>query len=119
DADGTQMYGGRSWRGPNSCATTAPKLGYAIAGLGRYPVNMLCVPRSCAASPCVIDRMMVYLSAIWPSFGSRPPMTSPVLVFTVPNSPRYSSGALGLGSKVSMWLMPPAMKMKITDCAFG
>ena len=31
---------------------------------------MLCVPRSCAASPCVIERMTVILSATWAVFGS-------------------------------------------------
>src|SRR5207244_12905118 len=31
----------------------------------------------------------------------------------VPNSPRISTGASGLGSKVSMWLGPPCIHMRM------
>ena len=34
---------------------------------------MLCVPRSCAASPCVIERTIVILSAIRAMFGTFSP----------------------------------------------
>src|SRR5262245_23373343 len=42
---GMHTYGGRLFRGPNSCEITDPNDGYDSAGLGRYPVNILCVPR--------------------------------------------------------------------------
>ena len=37
-----------------------------------------------------------------------------VAVAIVPNSPRISDGASGLGSNVSSWLMPPVQKARIT-----
>jgi hypothetical protein len=74
---GTHTYGGRLFRGPNSCEMTDPMLGYSRAGLGRYPVNMLCVPRSWAASPWVIERTTVILSAIDAVCGMSSPKTSP------------------------------------------
>jgi hypothetical protein len=40
------------------------------------------------------------------------------LVETVLNGPRYSTGAFGLGSKVSMWLSPPLSQKRTTDFAF-
>src|SRR6476620_10650058 len=97
--EGTHTYGGRLFFGPYSWATTDPMLGNWRAGLGRYPVNMLCVPRSWAASPWVIERMTVILSAICAVLGSVSLKTSPSsFVFTTPSSPRYSNGAYGLGS---------------------
>ena len=60
---------------------------------------MLCVPRSWAASPWVIERMTVILSAIWAVCGSVSLNSSPsILVWIEPISPRYSIGANGLGS---------------------
>ena len=41
---------------------------------------MLCVPRSWAASPCVIERMTVILSAIWAVFGSVSQNDSPSIL---------------------------------------
>src|SRR3982751_4377274 len=109
-----QTYGGRWLRTPNSWLTTDPNDGYWRAGLGRYPVNMLWVPRSWSASPCVIERMTVILSAMSAVFGRVWLKTSPrSFVLTVPSGPRYSTGALGLGSNVSWWAMPPGMKMWI------
>src|SRR5687767_727172 len=103
-----QTYGGRLFRTPSSCDTIDPNDGYDSAGLGRYPVNMLCVPRSWAASPCVIERITVILSATSAVFRICSPNTSPSsFVFTVPNGPRYSIGALGLGSNDSWWASPP------------
>src|SRR6185437_1811459 len=99
-----QTYGGRLFRGPYSCETTLPRLGYWRAGLGRYPVNMLCVPRSWAASPWVIERITVSLSATCAVWGRVWQNFSPsILVSTEPSSPRYSMGANGLGSNVSWW----------------
>src|SRR5437867_997325 len=96
---GTHTYGGKFLRGPNSCEITAPNDGYDSAGLGRYPVNMLCVPRSCAASPWLIERHTVILSAICAVFArfwlKRTPSS---FVCTVPSGPRYSTGANGFGS---------------------
>ena len=43
---------------------------------------MLCVPRSWAASPCVIERMTVILSATLASLGSVSQNSSPVFVLT-------------------------------------
>src|SRR4051812_21717829 len=117
---GMQTYGGRLFFGPYSCETTLPMLGYCKAGLGRYPVNMLCVPRSWAASPWVIERMIVSLSAIWAVFGRVWQNDSPsILVAIEPSSPRYSIGANGLGSNDSWCAMPPGMKMWITESAFA
>ena len=82
---------------------------------------MLCVPRSWAASPWVIERMTVILSAIWAVFGrvslKTPPRSS--CLDRCPSSPRYSIGANGLGSNVSWWAMPPGRKMWITESALG
>src|SRR3954453_22617838 len=115
---GTQTYGGRGLSGTNSWDTTLPMLGYCRAGLGRYPVNMLCVPRSCAASPCVIERTTVILSAIFAMFGTFSLKTSPFsAVGTVPNGPRYSIGAYGLGSNDSCCAIPPGRKMWMIDLA--
>ncbi len=81
---------------------------------------MLCVPRSWAASPWVIERMTVSLSAICAVLGRVSLKTSPsIFVFTVPNSPRYSTGANGLGSNVSWWAMPPGRKMWMTESALA
>src|SRR4051812_25545484 len=102
-----QTYGGMFFRGPNSSDITLPKLGYWIAGLGRYPVNILWVPRSCAASPWVRERMTVILSATSASCLRCSLKTSPAMrVFTVPKGPRYSMGAYGLGSNDSCDAMP-------------
>src|SRR4051812_37336307 len=117
---GTQTYGGRLLRGPYSWETTLPMLGYWSAGLGRYPVNMLCVPRSCAASPCVIERITVILLAIWAVLGRVWQNDSPsILVAIAASSPRYSMGANGLGSNVSWWAIPPGRKMWMTDSALA
>ena len=37
------------------------------------------------------------------------------LVAIAPNSPRISSGACGLGSKLSMWLIPPCSQTRMHD----
>ena len=37
------------------------------------------------------------------------------LVFMTPNSPRYSTGASGLGSHMSIWLGPPRIHRMMTD----
>src|SRR4051812_36139651 len=42
----------------------------------------------------------------------------PTLVDIVPNSPRYSAGALGLGSHMSMWLGPPRIQRMMTERIF-
>ena len=81
---------------------------------------MLCVPRSWAASPCVIERMTVSLSATWAVWGSVSLNCSPsILVGIEPISPRYSIGANGLGSNVSWWAIPPGRKMWITESALA
>src|SRR3954464_4369037 len=115
---GMQTYGGMLFLLPNSWLTTLPMLGYFSAGLGRYPVNMLCVPRSWAASPWVIERQTVILSATWAVFCMNSLKTSPSsLVFPVPSGPRYSIGASGLGSNDSWAAMPPGRKMWMIDLA--
>src|SRR5437867_10232254 len=97
-----QTYGGRLLRTPNSCETTLPMLAYWRAGLGRQPVNMLCVPRSCAASPWVIDRQTVILSITCAVFVRHSLRKTPsTLVGTTLMSPRYSTGEFGFGSNDS------------------
>src|SRR3954447_6226552 len=114
-----QTYGGRWLRTPNSWLTTDPNHRYWRAGLGGYPVNMLWVPRSWAASPWVIDRQMASLSATWAvCFRHSLRKTPSSLVWTTPISPRYSIGAFGFGSHDSWWAAPPGRKMWITDFAF-
>ena len=81
---------------------------------------MLCVPRSWAASPWVIERMTVILSAIWAVWGSVSQNDSPsIFVAIEPSSPRYSIGANGLGSNVSWWAIPPGRKMWMTESALA
>ena len=81
---------------------------------------MLCVPRSWAASPWVIERMTVILSAIWAVLGRVSQNGSPsILVGIGFSSPRYSIGANGLGSNVSWWAMPPGRKMWMTESALA
>src|SRR3954452_15702363 len=110
-----QTYGGRLFRTPNSWLTTDPNDGYWRAGLGRYPVNMLWVPRSWAASPWVIDRQTASLSATWAVLARHSLKYTPsILVLIEFISPRYSMGALGLGSQVSWWAAPPGRKMWMT-----
>src|SRR5687768_1003811 len=114
-----QTYGGRLLRTPNSWLTTDPNDGNCRAGLGRYPVNMLCVPRSWAASPCVMDRQTAILSATSAVFGRHSLKNTPssfVLMEFI--SPRYSIGAFGFGSNVSWWADPPGRKMWMTLLAF-
>src|SRR5947207_3595987 len=115
-----QTYGGKSLREPNSCETMLPMLGYCTAGLGRHPVNMLCVPRSWSASPCVIERITQILSATCAVFlRCSQKWTPSMLVFTLLNGPRYSIGASIFGSNDSCAAMPPGRKILITDCAFA
>ena len=76
-------------------------LGNTTAGFGRMPVIILCVPRSCAASPWVMERMTASLSATLAVFFRFSENRSPVLVFTVLNGPRYSAGERYFGSQVS------------------
>ncbi len=81
---------------------------------------MLCVPRSCAASPWVIDRITVNLSATWAVLGRVWLNDSPsILVAIGPKSPLYSTGANGLGSKVSWCAIPPGRKMWMIESALG
>ena len=81
---------------------------------------MLCVPRSWAASPWVIDRMTVSLSATWAVLGKVSLKNSPsILVGMCDSSPRYSTGANGLGSNVSWWAIPPGRKMWMIESALA
>ena len=79
---------------------------------------MLCVPRSWAASPCVIARQTEILSAIFAVSTKCSPNSSPsIFVFTCPTGPRYSTGARGLGSQDSWCAIPPGRKMWMTASA--
>src|ERR687898_478070 len=114
-----QTYGGRLFRTPNSWLTTDPNDGNCRGGLGRYPVNMLWVPRSWAASPWVMERQMASLSATWAvCFRHSLKNTPSSLVGMTAISPRYSIGAFGFGSNVSWWAAPPGKKMWMTLLAF-
>jgi hypothetical protein len=63
---------------------------------------MAWVPRSCAASPCVIERITVIRSAILAvSFRFSEKNTPGRLVLTVSIGPRYSTGASVFGSNDS------------------
>src|SRR5262245_65757690 len=60
--------------------------------------------------------MMDHLSMTRPHIGSMSDRMMPgTLVGMVPNSPRYSAGAFGLGSHMSRWLGPPRIHRIITD----
>src|SRR5258708_6347560 len=60
--------------------------------------------------------MMDHLSIMPAHIGSMSDSVMPgTLVGMVPNSPRYSAGALGLGSHISMWLGPPRIHRMMTD----
>ena len=79
---------------------------------------MLCVPRSCAASPWVIERTTVILSAIFAvCLRCSEKRTPSSFVSIDPSAPRYSTGANGFGSNVSCADQPPGRKMWISDCA--
>ncbi len=79
---------------------------------------MLCVPRSWAASPWVIERHTVILSASCAvCFRHSLKKTPEIFVGIDVISPRYSIGASGLGSHDSWWAMPPGMKMWMSDFA--
>src|SRR5579871_5284101 len=55
---------------------------------------------------------------IFAHIGSKSPRRMPgTFVSIVPNSPRYSSGASGLGSHMSIWLGPPRIHRMMTEFA--
>src|SRR5262249_18652973 len=61
-------------------------------------------------------RTIDHLSMTRPDIGNRSPRIMPgTLVGEVPNSPRYSIGASGLGSHISMWLGPPRIQRMMAD----
>src|SRR6266849_8606613 len=60
--------------------------------------------------------MIDHLSITCAHFGSISESVIPgTLVDMVPNSPRYSTGASGLGSHMSIWLGPPRIHRMMTD----
>src|SRR5262245_16008998 len=60
--------------------------------------------------------MIDHLSMIRALIGSKSQIWMPgTLVGIVPNSPRYSIGASGLGSQVSCWLGPPRIQRMMTE----
>jgi len=62
---GMQTYGGRFSRGPQLVRHYAAKAGISEDGAGTIPGETCCArPRSCAASPWVIERTTAILSAI-------------------------------------------------------
>src|SRR5262249_60609372 len=62
------------------------------------------------------ERITVSLSRIAACRGRCSQRRTPgTLVGIVPNGPRTSAGASGLGSHVSMWLGPPDSQNRITD----
>jgi hypothetical protein len=65
-------------------------------------------------------RINEYLSDQAASLGKSSVKRTPgVRVAIVANGPRYSAGALGLGSKRSRWLGPPPSQTSKIDFAFG
>src|SRR5262245_60579630 len=59
---------------------------------------------------------MDHLSMIFAHMGSKSPRRMPgTFVGIVPNSPRYSGGAFGLGSHMSIWLGPPRIHRMMTE----
>ena len=79
---------------------------------------MLCVPRSCAASPCVMERMTQILSAICAVSLRCSENTSPVEVGVHGSQrPAIFDRSSGLGSNDSWCAIPPGRKMWITDLA--
>ena len=60
--------------------------------------------------------MIENLSWCCASIGSGSQTRTPgTLVSMAPNSPRISAGASGLGSKLSMWLMPPWSQIRMHE----
>src|SRR5262245_34877090 len=60
--------------------------------------------------------MIDHWSMILPDMGSRSDRIMPgTLLGCTPNSPRYSAGAFGFGSHISMWLGPPRIQRMMTD----
>ena len=77
---------------------------------------MLCVPRSWAASPCVIERQIVILSAtLAVCFNSSLTRTPGTFVSMLPNGPRYSTGAYGFG--IERFLVRHAARQEDIDDA--
>ena len=92
------------WAGPHSLAITAPTP-------GRPPIERIALtlqPLSpwlvvCSLFMPRVERMIEYLSATPASSGINSQISTPgALVAIGRNSPRYSTGASGLRSKVSM-----------------
>src|SRR3954451_18334378 len=64
--------------------------------------------------------MIAYLSRLFASLVMCSEKCAPgTAVGIALNSPRYSSGASGLGSNVSKWVGPPSIQMRMHDFAFA
>jgi hypothetical protein len=78
---------------------------------------MLCVPRSCAASPCVIERTTVILSAIFAVSLQIFRKADAIHVSTDrPSGPRYSMGAERL--RIERFLVRPSARHEDVDQRF-
>src|SRR5687767_11031869 len=77
---------------------------------------MVCVLLTCPGLSWCSERMMASLSPRDASCGSHSEMAIPGAEVAIGrNSPRYSNGASGLRSNVSMWLGPPHSHSTMID----
>src|SRR5207237_6576436 len=115
---------GRAAGPGRSLATTLPYIGYWSVPLGRrgLPVSQYIGAR--AWSPgllsVVTERRIVYLSAIFARFGISSQTSRPgTLVLIGLNSPRYSAGASGFMSNMSVCGGPPPSQTQIRCLALA
>src|SRR5262249_13813730 len=114
-----QMKEGRS-RLPRWRATTEPKLGETPPGPSSLPVSAMVPAGGWVLLKFLLERIRVKRSLRAASFGRSSVKRMPdVRVGMVVNGPRYSAGALGLGSKVSRWLGAPQSQSSRTELARG
>src|SRR5437879_9330124 len=107
-----ETAGGRSVLGPSSFEITDCMAGNWMVPRGSCPLQISASADSCETCLCVIERMMTNLSACFAVNGRRSEMRMPeTLVSMGANWLRYLESTSGLGSQLSIWLMPPLSKI--------
>ena len=119
------MAGGRAFPAPQPILASTEDIpgkssrsGWPWFSIG-WPVNKRCGAVVWFTSVWVIDRIKQTLSSRRAMPGRCSHTRTPGrAVWMVENSPRYSTGASGFGSRVSCWAGPPHKKIKMQAFAF-